>query len=156
MAVSRCLEDKVSGESWEILSIGVPRDEKSFLEKAFAAGHPRSMAIHLSEGVKEVLNSNFRREPYVLIKKRLAYLSKWSSRAKELADQERLVHESLPEHLKGILSGKRLLLMGEMFQDAQVIQIKNWFQTFAVASTYQGGFNNRMCSQRKPNDQNTI
>ena len=96
----------------------MPRDEKSFLEKAFAAGHPRPMAIHLSDGVKEVLDSNFRGEPYVLIKKRLAYIAKWSSRAKELVGQERLVHESLPEHLKGILSGKRLLLMGEMLQDA--------------------------------------
>ena len=118
LAVSRCLEEKVSGDAWEILSIGVPRDEKAFLDKALAAGHPRSMAIHLSDGVKEVLHSNFKGEPYTLIKKRLAYISKWSNRAKELVEQEKQVHDGLPEHLKGILGGKRLLLMGEMLQDA--------------------------------------
>ncbi len=98
--VSRCLENKASGDSWEILPREVPRDEKSFLEKAFEAGHPRTMAIHLSDGVKEVLRSNFAGELYVLMKKRLAYISKWPSRAKELAAQERLLHEELPGHPK--------------------------------------------------------
>ena len=118
LVVAKCFEERVSGDYWEILSIGVPRDKKSFLEKAFEAGHPRTMAIHLSDGVKEALNRNFAGEQYLLMKRRLAYISKWSKRAMELVDQERALHGSLPEHLKGILRGKRLLLMGEMLQDA--------------------------------------
>ena len=59
-----------------------PRDEKSFLEKAFDAGHPRTMAIHLSDGVKEALNRNFAGEQYVLMKRRLPCIHfEWSKRA---------------------------------------------------------------------------
>ena len=52
-------EQRDQDATWEILSIGVPRDEASFLQKAFEAGHPRSMGMHLSEGIKEMLKRNF-------------------------------------------------------------------------------------------------
>ncbi len=74
VVVTKCLEDKGTSDYWEILSIGVPTDEKSFLRKAFKAGHLRTMAIHLSDGVKEVLKRNFSGEQYALMKKRLAYI----------------------------------------------------------------------------------
>ena len=132
LVVAKCLEEKGSGGYWEILSIGVPRDEKPFLEEALEAGHPRTMAFHLSDGVKEVLNRNFAGEQYVLMKKRLAYISKWSNRAEELAPRERALHESLPEHLT--LRGKRLLLMGEMLEDAG-------YPDHKLVSGICGGFN---------------
>ena len=62
----------------KILSIGVPRDEASFLQKAFEAGHPRSMGMHLSEGIKEMLKRNFEGSQYDLSKGRLDYIRKWA------------------------------------------------------------------------------
>ena len=83
-----------------------------------------------------------------MTKKRLVYISKWSTCAKEFADQERTLHENLPEHLKGILRGKRLLLMGETRKDAGYPDHK-LVLTYAVASTYQGGFRNQIFCPRE-------
>ena len=49
-----------------------------------------------------------------LAKARLAFVAKWSSRAKALEKQEAELHASLPKHIKHILKGKRLLLLQEM------------------------------------------
>ena len=56
VVVAKCLDEEGNSDHWEILSIGVPTDERSFLLKAFEAGHPRTMAIQI---VKGVLNRNF-------------------------------------------------------------------------------------------------
>ena len=111
-------EQRDQDATWEILSIGVPRDEASFLQKAFEAGHPRSMGMHLSEGIKEMLKRNFEGSQYDLSKGRLDYIRKWAQRAKELASAEEKLQSELPSHLKSILGGKRLLLMKEMLEDA--------------------------------------
>lgn len=118
ITVQKIFEQKGTKDAWEILSVGVPRDERAFLQKAFEAGHPRSMGMHLSEGVQEMLRRNFSGNHYDLVKKRLDYISKWSKRAQELATQEAQLHQGLPEHLKELLSGKRILLLKEMLLNA--------------------------------------
>jgi hypothetical protein len=40
-----------------------------FLEKAVHAGHPRSIAIHLPDAVKDVLDHNFSGDEYKLAKR---------------------------------------------------------------------------------------
>ena len=117
--VAMILDEKGDRDNtWEILSIGVPRDEASFLQKAFEAGHPRSMSMHLSEGIQDMLRRNFVGSQYDLSKKRLDYINKWARRAKELAPEEEKLQNKLPSHLRNILRGKRILLMKEMLDDA--------------------------------------
>ena len=107
---------KLEHSAYEILTIGIPREPVDFLEKAVHAGHPRSIAIHLPQAVKDVLDENFSGDEYKLAKQRASFLWKWSNRAKELAEDERRFHENMPEHLRQLLSGKRLLLLKEVLE----------------------------------------
>ena len=89
------------------------------MNKAVYAGHPRFIAIHLPDAVKSVLDQNFAGDEYQLAKECASFLWKWSNRAKELASAEKQLHESLPEHLRHLLRGKRLLLLKEVLEDLQ-------------------------------------
>ena len=101
-------------ESHEIVTVGIPREAMDFLERAVRAGHPRTVAVHLSDTVKHVLRMNFGKDDYSLAKERAAFLWKWSNRAKELAEEEKCLHASLQPHLQHLLRGKRLLLLKEV------------------------------------------
>eukprot|EP00435_Cladocopium_sp_Y103_P037020 s3875_g9.t1 len=104
-------------ETHEIFTISIPREPLDFFNKALSAGHPRTIAIHLSDMVKQVLMENFGGDDHALVKERAAFLWKWSKRAKELAGDEVKFHASLPQHLQLLLKGKRLLLLKEVLQD---------------------------------------
>lgn len=97
----------------ELCTIGIPREPWDFVERAVEAGHPRSLGVHLSENVMDMLRQNFSEEPYKLVKGRAKFLHKWTKRCKELEKQEQQLHEGLEGHLKSVLKGKRLLV----FQD---------------------------------------
>ena len=101
-------------DSHEIVTVGVPREAMDFLARAVKAGHPRTVAVHLSETIKQVLRMNFGGDDYSLTKERSAFLWKWSNRAKKLIEEEKQLHASLQPHLQQLLSGKRLLLLKEV------------------------------------------
>ena len=101
----------------ELCTLGIPREPWDFVDRAVKAGHPRSLAIHLSGDVMEMLKQNFSEEPYKVIKERATFLKRWTHRCKELEAREKTLHNSLDPHLKEVLQGKRLLLMKEMLQD---------------------------------------
>jgi ribonuclease HI len=101
-------------DSHEIVTVGVPREAMDFLARAVKAGHPRTVAVHLSETIKKVLRMNFGGDDYSLTKERSAFLWKWSNRAKELMEEEKRLHASLQPHLQQLLRGKRLLLLKEV------------------------------------------
>lgn len=103
--------------SGEILTLGIPREPLDFLARAVQVGHPRSLAIHLLEHVKEMLKRNFGGSLLELAKVRTAFLWRWSRRAKDLAQREAELHSSMPLHLRDILKGKRLLLFKEILDD---------------------------------------
>ena len=102
----------------ELCTIGIPRDPWDFLQRAVEVGHPRSMAIHLSQGVAEMLTDNFSKDQFLLVKQRAAYLMKWTSRCKELEAEETKLHGSLEPYLQEVLAGKKLLVLQEMLDDA--------------------------------------
>ena len=99
----------------EVCQIGDP-DE--FVRRAVLAGHPLAMNFHLGDDVQSAVRMNFHEEPYRLAKLRVAAIAHWTSRAKALQPKEEQLHSSLPEHLKPILKGKRLLLFREMMDAA--------------------------------------
>ena len=101
----------------ELCTLGVPREPWDFVERAVAVGHPRSLSIHLSSNVMDMLKQNFSEEPYKLVKERAKFLHKWTERCKQLESQERDLHASLDEHLRGVLRGKRLLIFKEILED---------------------------------------
>eukprot|EP00435_Cladocopium_sp_Y103_P018181 s871_g4.t1 len=101
----------------EFCTAGIPREPWDFVQKAVEVGHPRTLAVHLNEEVIHMLKQNFSGEPYHLVKERAVFLNKWVKRCKELEPDERAHHEKLQPHLKHVLEGKRLLLMGEILAD---------------------------------------
>ena len=100
----------------EVCTVGVPSDPLNFLQRAMAAGHPRGMDIYLGEAVDEMLRDNFLRDPYLLAKKRIDFFKHWLRRAEQLEPEEQKLHETLPEHLRHVLKGKRLLVWQELLQ----------------------------------------
>ena len=98
-----------SDHEHEVVTVGIPREPLEFLGHAIEAGHSRSVAIHLSDAVREFC---WQRDE--LAKKRAEFLWKWSNRAKELNKKEVELHKKLPAHLQHLLRGKRLLLLREV------------------------------------------
>ena len=98
----------------ELCTLGIPREPWDFVHRAVQAGHPRSLAIHLSGDVEEMLKQNFADEPYKIIKERATFLKQWTERCRELEEQELDFHRGLEPHMREVLFGKRLLLFKEM------------------------------------------
>lgn len=110
--------DEVSSSSnVEVKQVGIPREPDDFVSRAIRCGHPRSMAIHLPEQVTEVLEQNMSGDILTLAKRRIAFLVKWTKRAKELEQDERNFKLSMPIHLRKLLGRKRLLLWKEMLDE---------------------------------------
>ena len=101
---------------FEVLTVGIPREPMDFVARAFEAGHPRSMSIHLSDFVQEMLRENFEHSPLTLLKKRAAFFWKWTARAKELSEAELTYKSSLPSYLQVLHKKKKLLLWSEILQ----------------------------------------
>jgi len=116
------LLDKIQlGETMqaELIAVGMPRDPWDFLARAVEAGHPRSLAVHLNDGVQNMLRENFSEEPHKVVKARVQFLKTWTARCKELEQAERDLHDSLEPHLRNVLEGKRLLLFKEILISLQ-------------------------------------
>ena len=98
----------------EVCAAGIPRDPWDFVEQAVKVGHPRSMALHLSSEITEMLCENFSMAPHLVVKARVEFFNKWSERCKALEEEETRLHESLDPRLQHVLVGKRLILFREM------------------------------------------
>ena len=103
----------------EIVDVGIPREPLDFCKRAIEVGHPRSVAIHLSELVKDTLYQNFEAEPHHVAKLRAQFFLKWTKRAHELAKDEVEFQMQAPVHLRSLLRGKRLLLLKEILNELQ-------------------------------------
>ena len=111
----------------EMCWIGVPSSPEQFVQRAQLAGHPRGLDVHVDGDMQQVVRQNLVDPPYMLAKKRVQYMKRWTARAKELAEQERQLREGMPEHVRNVVGQKRLLLMGEMlaelgYPDAKLTQ----------------------------------
>ena len=76
------------------------------------------MEFHLEPEVNEAIHANFIGDPVELSRFRIAFVKKWSGRAKELQPAEDRLHADMPDYLSQVLQGKRLLLFKEMMQAA--------------------------------------
>eukprot|EP00435_Cladocopium_sp_Y103_P030607 s1997_g7.t1 len=101
----------------ELCWVGIPSEPEEFVNRALRAGHPRSLDVHVDEAMQAVVRLNLVEPPFILAKKRVEYIKKWTSRAAELKEQESKLRDSMPEHVRRVLGNKRLVLMGEMLED---------------------------------------
>ena len=103
----------------EMFTIGVPRTPEEFIAEAFNVGRPCGFDFLLEPAVHEAIKANFVRGPYHLAKLRIDFVKKWTDRARALQPEENQLHAKMPPYLARVLSGKRLLLMAEMMEEAQ-------------------------------------
>ena len=101
----------------ELCWIGVPSSPSHFVERAYAAGHPRGLDVHVDEAMIEVVKLNLTEPPFVLAKKRVQFMKRWTERAKQLSADEERLRAQMPEHVRQVVGRKRLVLMGEMLAD---------------------------------------
>ncbi|CAE7351602.1 NaCP60E, partial [Symbiodinium sp. CCMP2592] len=102
----------------ELVQVGVPCSEDVFVERAIAAGHPRSLAVHVEPFVTVSARANFEAPPAELAAFRIDAMKFWIGRAGALREKEQELHRNLPDHLRPILKGKKLLLLQEMMRAA--------------------------------------
>eukprot|EP00438_Fugacium_kawagutii_P007233 Skav218022 [mRNA] locus=scaffold2344:307023:309707:- [translate_table: standard] len=101
----------------ELCSIGLPREPWDFVQRAVKVGHPRTIAVHLSAPVLDMLHAIFLDEPWKLLRDRAKFLQKWTNRCRELDAKEKALHSNMEPHLQEVLTGKRLLVLQEILND---------------------------------------
>ena len=104
-------------EPCELLHFGVPREPADFLKEAVEKGHPRDIIAQVPPMVRPALESLIRGNLAERFQKRANFMKRWLRRSLELHEEEKALHEGLPDHLKKILGGKRLLLWKEILLD---------------------------------------
>lgn len=93
---------------------GIYRTMQDFVEVAKILWHPFDELKNLPDNLICAIFDNLTMSPYQLAKKRCSFMSKWTTRAKELKQQEDSLHLKMPPHVRAVLAGKRILLMQEM------------------------------------------
>ena len=106
-------------EMLEMCWIGVPSNPEEFVRRAFEAGHPRGLDVHVDESMKKIVHLNLVEPPYVLARQRVEFLRRWTARAKELNADEEKLRGAMPEHVRKVLGQKRLVLFGEILRDLE-------------------------------------
>ena len=120
---AKIVSDLLDGEVFELIKVGVPREPQQFICAAVEAGHPRFLLARLSSE-SSIAVDHLLGDAKNLTLLRTGFLKKWMRRAGELQQEEERVHESLPEHLRLVLRGKRLLLWREMLAELNYPDLK--------------------------------
>ena len=101
----------------ETLFLGIPHSPEAFTQKAVLAGHPMDMDRYVSPAVDRAVRANFCDPPQQVAQRRNHILQRWEARAAALQGAEDLANSGRPDHLQGLLRGKRLLLWREILQE---------------------------------------
>ncbi|CAL1147501.1 unnamed protein product [Cladocopium goreaui] len=97
--------------------VGVPHDPMAFLEKAIDAGHPKDLERHVDPTMHEVLMDNFHRPPHLLAGRRIDFIKKYTQLATTSKAEELKLRLKMPPHIRKLMKGKRLHLLGVMLAD---------------------------------------
>ena len=95
---------------------GVYRSMQQFVECARQLWHPFDELRNLPDRLIASIFNNITSSPHELAKQRCEFMKHWTCRARELQKDENHLHMSMPEHVRAVLRGKRILLMKELAQ----------------------------------------
>jgi hypothetical protein len=76
--------------------------------------------LELEDAVTEAIETQLRLGPSALAEMREEYLLRWELRAAAIDDIEQDLHDHLHDDVRGIIEGKRVLLLAEMLDEAGV------------------------------------
>ena len=108
------LEDSTTVECYYV---GSPFDPMQFVKQATIAGHPKDLRRHIDPSLHEVIMENSHRPPHVLAQKRINFMKKYTELAKQTKADELKLRLAMPEHIRRIMVGKRLVLLDKMLSD---------------------------------------
>ena len=103
----------------EVLTIGIPRTPEDFLEHALKVGHPRFLPYPATGAVHDLLDKNIYCPAGKLVTLRNEFFKVWVTKAGQLADDEKRLHDSMEPHVRKVLHGKRLLVLRDILQELQ-------------------------------------
>jgi hypothetical protein len=81
-----------------------------FMQRATEAVHPRNKVISLPKDLKIIINWNREVYTYNIFNHRIKFVKYWTDRAQQLRNENKKLLQRAPEHLHGLLKGKRLAL----------------------------------------------
>ena len=110
-----------------IATIGIPMTPEAALRKSLEATHPFDEATAVPGDVEYAMKMLVQNGCEYVHKKRVGVLKWMTSRAGQLAEEERKIHESLSDEAKKVVEGKRFLLLGELlrmidYQDKSLVE----------------------------------
>ena len=108
------------------IKVGIFLEPDNHMDQAVQLHHPMDTTIVLPDPLLRVLFKLLTKEPAELARERLDMLRLYRDRAVQLRDTEAELHAKLPDHVQGVVKGKRLLLFEERlkvneFPDMQVM-----------------------------------
>ena len=101
----------------EVCKLGIPSDPENLVSRAVCAGHPKDLVGQVGELLQNTIWMNFHQPPYLLAKRRIEFVKKYSSVALELKADELKLRYAMPPHVKAIMKGKRLALLDRILKD---------------------------------------
>ena len=103
-----------TNKAQQVFIVGVFREPEDFLKQAVECKHPIDILQNVDDLTKTALFNILTLGPEALTNKRQNFMNNLELRAKELESKEHQLHESMPDHVKKIMFGKRLLLLQEL------------------------------------------
>ena len=119
-------KELLQGQDHEVILVGVPRSPTEFMAAAQKVGHPRGHLVRTSSETSQAVKANLEWPEHKLLAHRAEVFKSWLKKSTELKQDEARLHEQLPEHLKQILSKKKLLLWKHIlvslgYNDAKIV-----------------------------------
>ena len=101
-----------------VFIVGHYREPSVFLECAIQCKHPIDIMQNVDDITKRALFNILTLGPVALTEMRVSVIERLKARALELDSDELALHEGMPEHIRPIMKGKRLLLLQEVMLEA--------------------------------------
>ncbi|CAE7233631.1 unnamed protein product [Symbiodinium natans] len=96
--------------------VEVPWNPQEFVAKARLAGHPPHLCVGVPPALRKAILACSKQPAAKVIETRAAQSRRWLQRAQELQLAENDFKAKLPEHIRGSLRNKRILLFKEMLE----------------------------------------
>ena len=97
--------------------VGIPCSPEEFISKAASVEHPKNLVSGLPDELKHAILRNAELSEDELGRERTATMRRWLQLAVDLSNEEKVLREEMSDVRRGILKGKRLVLLSHLLQE---------------------------------------
>ena len=113
-AGSKLLRAEAKGGSYKMYVFGVYHSVKKFVQISKSLWHPFDELRHLPDFLTMAIFNVLSLSKVETMRNRLTKIQTWRKWALELADQENELKSKLPQHVRNVMRGKRILLLKKL------------------------------------------